>query len=78
MAKQIRLINRRLGRYKRLYKKGNGQFEDAMNYSEECKFDDAYSAADDGYTYAKRGYNSDDYDEMKDTPGKPKSKQVMP
>lgn len=41
-------------------------FEDAMSLADDCKCDDAYSSADEGYTYAKRGYNSDDFDEMKD------------
>ena len=41
-------------------------FEDAMSYAEDCNCDDANSSADEGYTYAKRGYNTDDFEEMKD------------
>lgn len=56
-------------------KKAMNSFEDAMTYAEEddCKCDDAHSAADDGYTYAKKGYNSSDWEETKNYAKKAKS-----
>jgi hypothetical protein len=49
-------------------KKAMDSFDDVMTYAEEdeCKCEDAQAAGDDGYTYAKRGYNSTDWEETKD------------
>jgi hypothetical protein len=48
-------------------KKAKYSFEAAMTYAEDddCKCDDAHNAADDGYSYAKRGYNSTVWEETK-------------
>lgn len=46
-------------------KKAMASFEDAMEYSEDCGYEDGYEAADEGYDYAKKGYNSNDYDDVK-------------
>lgn len=37
--------------------------EDAMSAAEECGCDDAYSAAEEVYNYAKKAYRSDNYDD---------------
>ena len=42
-------------------------FDDAMTYAIEfdCQCDNAHAAADDGYAYAKKAYNSSVWDETK-------------
>lgn len=56
-------------------KKAMSSFEDAQNYAQEdnCKCDEANTSADDGYTFAKKGYNSTDWDGTKDFAKKAKS-----
>lgn len=60
---------------KRYLKKAMISFDDAMTYSQDddCNCNDAYSAADDGYSYAKKGYNSSNWDETKNYAKKAKS-----
>jgi len=60
---------------KRFLRKAMSGFEDAMTYAQDddCNCDEAYSAAYDGYSYAKKGYNSDDWDDVKNYAKKAKN-----
>jgi hypothetical protein len=60
---------------KRYLKKAMSSFDDAMTYAQDddCDCDNAHSAADDGYSYAKKGYNSDDWDDIKNYAKKAKN-----
>lgn len=50
---------------KRYLKKAMNSFDDAMTYSQndDCYCDNAHNAADEGYSYAKKGYNSDNLED---------------
>jgi hypothetical protein len=56
-------------------KKAMSRFEEAMTYAQDddCSCDEAYSSLDDGYSYAKKGYSSDDWDEIKNYAKKAKN-----
>jgi hypothetical protein len=36
-----------------------------MSYADDCGCDDAQDYANDGYAYAKKGYNSSNWDDIK-------------
>lgn len=56
-------------------KKAMNSFEDAISYAQDddCKCEDAVTAAEEGYRFAKKGYNSTDWEETKDYSRKAKN-----
>ena len=48
-------------------------FEEAKENAEDCKCDEAFTSADDGYSYARKGYNSTDWEETKNYAKKAKN-----